>query len=289
MKIKRKQFGLSLTEVLTSIVIVVLLAAMSMPAINALVNSTSSTGSSEAMISAAMSNARAIAMKEQRYAGVRFQKVYNPDKQNQLDWEQYMIFIIHDPALGAYFFRATEGLKPIKLPPNIGVMDFTIVENKENDPVKPYNEIHINDPYELAAIGANADDLLEGLNGPKNLSDIGTFSIIFSPTGNLVVHGVRVRNKDGQTDDSSSDDVFNTAANVRPPKEIGMFYQDDYYGAASPYVNLGPEPSRRQFYIYEQDKFKRAYEQGTPYSGYLTQLKPVYINSYTGTIISAGQ
>jgi Tfp pilus assembly protein PilE len=283
MKIKRKQFGLSLTEVLTSIVIVVLLAAMSMPAINALVNSTSSTGSSEAMISAALSNARAIAMKEQRYAGVRFQKVYNPDKPNQLDWEQYMIFIIwEEPSkMGnlAYGFRAVKGIKPIKLPQNIGVMDFTIVI--KNDPVNP-EEIHINDP------AYNGDDLLED---PKNLSDIGTFSIIFSPTGNLVIHGVRVRNKDGLKNNNSSDDVFNTATNVK--NGIGMFYQDDYFGPPPPpanqYVNLGPEPSRRQFYIYEQDKFKRAYEQGTPYSGYLTQLKPVYINSYTGTIISAGQ
>jgi hypothetical protein len=284
MKIKRKQFGLSLTEVLTSIVIVVLLTAMSMPAINALVNSTSSTGSSEAMISAALSNARAIAMKEQRYAGVRFQVSYNPD--NPLRAEQYMIFIIQDPELTGtygYGFRAVEGLKPVKLPQNIGVMDFTIVKgHNEQNPVNPGlgNEIHINE-------AANADDLL---NDPKNLSDIGTFSIIFSPTGNLVIHGVRVRNKDGYSETNtaiSRDDVFNKAAAVR--SGIGMFFQDDYFGNTSPWVNLGPEPSRRQFYIYEQDKFKRAYEQGTPYSGYLIQLKPVYINSYTGTIISAGQ
>lgn len=278
MKVKTKQFGLSLTEVLTSIVIVVILAAMSMPAINAIVNSTSSTGSSEAMISAALSNARAIAMREQRYAGVRFQVSYNPD--NPLRAEQYMIFIIQDPALGAYFFRATEGLKPIKFPPNIGVMDFTIViGNNQKNPVNPSDEKHIDNP------AYNGDDLLKD---PKNLSDIGTFSIIFSPTGNLVIHGVRVRNKDGRTDDSSRDDVFNTAVNVSK-NGIGMFYQDDYYGAAYQYVNLGPEPSRRQFYIYEQDKFKRAYEQETPYSGYLIQLKPVYINSYSGAIISAGQ
>jgi hypothetical protein len=282
MKVKTKQLGLSLTEVLTSIVIVVLLTAMSMPAINALVNSTSSTGSSEAMISAALSNARAIAMKEQRYAGVRFQVSYNPD--NPLRADQYMIFIINDPALGAYFFRAVEGLKPIKLPQNVGVMDFTIVydyinkvyTNNQNNPVNPIGgETHIDNP------AVDADNLLEGLNGPKNLSDTGTFSIVFSPTGNLVIHGVRVWRA------RTNDDVFNTAANVK--SRIGMFYQDDYYGAAYQYVNLGPEPSRRQFYIYEQDKFKRAYEQGTPYSGYLIQLKPVYINSYTGTIISAGQ
>jgi hypothetical protein len=62
-----------------------------------------------------------------------------------------------------------------------------------------------------------------------------------------------------------------------------MFYQDGY-----PVLGLEEELSRRQFVIYEQDKFKRAYEQGTPYSGYLMQLTPVYLNSYTGTIITAG-
>jgi type II secretory pathway pseudopilin PulG len=272
MKIKRKQRGLSLTEVLTSIVIVVLLTAMSMPAINALVNSTSSTGSSEAMISAALSNARAIAMREQRYAGVRFQVSYNPD--NPLRAEQYMIFIIQDPALGAYFFRATEGLKPVKLPQNIGVMDlYLVTKRNEQNPVNPFEQVDLK-TEDLATVDNSLKD-------PKNLSDTGTFSIIFSPTGNLVVHGVRIRRA------RVEDDVFNTAAAVR--SGIGMFFQDDYYDDTSPWVNLGPEPSRRQFYIYEQDKFKRAYEQGTPYSGYLIQLKPVYLNSYTGTIISAGQ
>jgi hypothetical protein len=236
------------------------------------------------MISAALSNARAIAMKEQRYAGIRFQVSYNPD--NPLRAEQYMIFIIHDPALGAYFFRAIEGIKPIKLPQNVGVMDFTIVydyihkvyTNNQNNPVNPIGgETHIDNP------AVDADDLLAGSNGPKNLSDTGTFSIIFSPTGNLVIHGVRVWRA------RPKDDVFNEKTNVK--NGIGMFYYDDYFAPSDQFLNLGPEPSRRQFYIYEQDKFKRAYEQVTPkpYSGYLIQLKPVYINSYTGTIISAGQ
>ncbi len=274
MRIRAKQFGLSLTEVLTSIVIVVLLTAMSMPAINALVNSTSSTGSSEAMISAALSNARAIAMREQRYAGIRFQVSYNPD--NPLRAEQYMIFIIHDPELTGtygYGFRVVEGLKPVKLPQNIGVMDLYLVP--EHDEQNPVDSEQVNLKTEDSATVDNS------LNSPKNLSDTGTFSIIFSPTGNLVIHGVRVWQA------RVNDDVFNTATNVK--NGIGMFYYDDYFAPNDPYLNLGPEPSRRQFYIYEQDKFKRAYEQGTPYSGYLIQLKPVYINSYTGTIISAGQ
>lgn len=276
MKTRTRQYGLSLTEILTTLMIIVLLAAMSMPAVNAIFNSLGSAGSCEAMINAALSNARAIAMREQRYAGVRFQNAYNPD--NPLGAEQYMIFIIQDPELTGtygYGFRAVQGMKPIKLPQNIGVMDFTIViGNNQNNPVNPNNEIHIDDP------AVNADNLLKD---PKNLSDIGTFSIIFSPTGNLVVHGVRVWQA------SSADDVFNTAVNVK--SGIGMFYIDDYYGATSPYVNLGPEPSRRKFYIYEQDKFKSAYELSQAYSGYLSSLaaKPIYLNSYTGTIISVGQ
>ena len=252
MKVKRKQFGLSLTEVLTSIVIVVILASMSMPAINALVNSTSSTGSSEAMISAALSNARAIAMKEQRYAGVRFQM---EGSQNTTGWpfnaDQYIIFIIHDKQNTdlANGFRAINGFKPIKLPDNVRVTDLTSAQLVDDTSIK------------------NID----------LFNDISTFSIVFSPTGNLVVHKVRVNRV------SDADDVFNIDTNVN--NGIGMFYQDNYPNLGLPAEEL----SRRQFYIYEQDKFKRAYEQGTPYSGYLTQLKPVYLNSYTGTIISAGQ
>ena len=64
----------------------------------------------------------------------------------------------------------------------------------------------------------------------------------------------------------------------------GMFMQDDYAS-----LGLWKESSRRSFIIYEKEKFRRAYEKGQAWSGYLVRLvsETIYINPYTGTIISA--
>jgi hypothetical protein len=129
--------------------------------------------------------------------------------------------------------------------------------------------------------------------------DTTTFSIIFSPSGKLVIHNVCVRNRDGETQGTESasvwgksqDDVFNTLSRItNPVNPVGMFLQDDYFAdySGSPVINLGlgPEMSRNSFVIYDTKKFNQAYNNGNALTSYLNQLKPVYINPYTGTIVS---
>ena len=201
----------------------------------------------------------------------------------------------------AYGFRAVEGVKPIKLPESVSVMDLTIVPDRNvQNPVNPLLEIRIDDPSRLLT-DAEKDAMIDE---PGEVSDMTTFSIIFSPRGKLVIHGVRVRNKDGFVDsanntDISYDEVFNKKLQVDQkyngfdrtavPPGAGMFYQDDYYGAGWSSVSLGPEPSRHSFVIvYERDKFEQAIANGRAWSDYLAQTAPerIYINSYTGTMIS---
>lgn len=261
-------------EMTVVVSIVALLAVLAMPAVRALISSFETSGGAKCMISAALSTARGIAAKEQHYAGVRFQKAYNPDDpDNLLNASQYMIFIVQDTAIGAYFFRAVDGLQPIKLPESIGVMDL------KYDPV--------------LAIDGVIDSDVEARN-EYVLRDTTTFSIIFSPSGKLVIHEVRVRNKDGIGDGSSpsapsSDDIFNKIASV--VDGIGMFFQDDYDDSlANGYGNLGlgPEPSRNRFIIYETEKFRQAYDKGKAWTDYLSRAAVegmVHINPYTGTII----
>ena len=117
-----------------------------------------------------MSSARAIAAKERRYAGVRFQEDYNGD--------QYMIFIIYDASIsngwqGNLGFRAVEGSPPVKLP---------------------------------AGIKLCKNEIAPGMDT--------TISVVFSPSGKLVIHNLWVRNRDNVSDDSSLDDIFNTPGNV---------------------------------------------------------------------------
>jgi hypothetical protein len=158
----------------------------------------------------------------------------------------------------------------------------TIVTNRYSD---SYNEIRLDDP----SLNPNQDSWI---NDNLELADTTTFSIIFSPSGKLVTHRVRTRNKDGYVDGTSSnvssDDIFNRKARV--DAGFAMFYQDDLFGASwSPYPDLGigEELSRNGFIIYERDTFRAAYEKGRAWSDYLQNLisQTVYINPYTGTII----
>ncbi|MCX5632104.1 MAG: prepilin-type N-terminal cleavage/methylation domain-containing protein [Phycisphaerae bacterium] len=245
--------GFSLVELLVVLVIVASLVALSIPAINAMQKSFGSTGA-EGMISAALSTARTLAIKNGHYAGVRFQKAY--DVKGPLEANQYMIFIINDEDMGTLTdaFRAIEGYKPIKLPENTGAMDMSKI-TKDSDIV------------DACVVDATA------------------FSIIFSSAGKLVIHDVQTRNKDGKYRPSgltgvngSDDKVFNSVPNITV-NNTGQFVQDDY-----PIDGLDKEQSRNKFVIYDCEKFSRL-DVNNRYSKYLKYLKFIYINAYTGEII----
>ncbi|MBW8002219.1 MAG: prepilin-type N-terminal cleavage/methylation domain-containing protein [Planctomycetes bacterium] len=234
MKSKERQSGITLMEMMIVIAIVVLLTTLAIPSIRTLFNSMATEGGVRSMVSAALSSARAISAKERRYAGVRFQE----DKNGH----QYAIFIIYDydKTKLENGFRAVANVKPIKLPDTIGIMD-------------------------INAINSNDD-----IDAPYKLSDATTFSIIFSPSGKMVIHDVWIRNRDGETDETSTDDIFNTADN----NVDAMFYQDD-----------DKESSRRSFVFYDKVAFDKI-DPDSRWEDYLWKLKLININPYTGRIIS---
>jgi len=279
MKTKTRHSGLTLVEMTTVVAIVALLTAFAIPVMRTFFNSLGSAGNVKGMISAAMASARAIAAKEQRYVGVRFQR--------DLEGRQYMVFVIQDSDIGAYFFRAVEGIQPVKLPDNIGVMDLTIVSGRNiNNPVNPTIEYRLDD----GLLSPNQDSYI---NEDLELTDTTTFSIVFSPTGKLVIHGIRVINKDGEIDtvvnqpNISYDDVFNKYLVV--DNDNAMLFQDDYFGVLNNLygdLGFGPEPSRRRFVIYDKIEFDRV-SPNSRWTDYLRNLDVIYINPYTGTIVSA--
>ncbi len=257
--------GLTLMEMTVVIAVMALLAVFGLPAIRALINSFESEGGAKCMISASLASARAIAAKEHHYAGIRFQKLYDPNDPDPLNAPQYMVFIIHDPeATGlAPGFRAVKGIKPIKLPDSVGVMDLRYRTNPNpwysgDEPIDEDNDI----------------------DEPNEVRDTTTFSVIFSPSGKLLIHDVRVRNRDGERDSSSTesyDDIFNKDEKVEA--EEAMFYQDDYAD-----LGLGQESSRRSFIIYDKSEFNKV-DESRRWSDYLKYLEVIYINPYTGTMI----
>jgi prepilin-type N-terminal cleavage/methylation domain-containing protein len=250
--------GFTLTEMVVAISVVAIVSAIMIPAIYAAREGFTSSGA-DTLISAALSSAKAIAAKEQKYAGVRFQCVPDPERPGE-PGDQYIIFIIQDPSLqniSVSCFRAARGVAPLKLPVNQGVMDLTV---------------------NGAAIAGDTN-----IDEVKELWDTTSFSIVFSPSGRLVTHDVQVWNKDGKPagNDTSGDTIFNTQHNVDVAK-TAMFYQDD--NAAG---GLAMESSRISLLIYDKRDLKKQ-PTTARYSGYLGRLavdERLYINPYTGTII----
>jgi hypothetical protein len=263
MKEVNKQSGRTLAEMTVVIAAIVLLGSIGLPAIRSFIESFETGTGARPVISAALASARAIAAKEQKYAGIRFQKAYNSDDPlnplgGVLEAAQYMVFIVHDfDKTGLVSgFRAVEGLDPIKLPDSVGVIDMSL-------------------------IGADVD-----IDEPIELNNATAFSVIFSPSGKLVIHDVRIRNRDGDYRplnlNDSMDDIFNSPENISNFR-TGMFVQDDY-----PSLGLSGELSQRSFVIYDRREFKQAYERGRAYSDYLSKLIPgevIQINPYTGTMV----
>jgi hypothetical protein len=253
------------------------MVGLTIPVANMLLNSFESESGARSIINSALASARAIAVKEQRYAGIRFQKRYDPQNPNPIDASQYIIFIIQDPNIMAFGFKAVDGIQPIKLPDSIGVMDLTIVPTR-----------NIQNPIDSS--GQFVIDRNDRINDSFELLDTTTFSIVFSPAGKLVIHGIRVRNRDGFTATSntqySNDDVFNRISQIEAG--FGMFLQDDYWPGYSPPTldfGLGPEPSRNSFIIYDTKILKQT-NLNRRWTDYLNRLKLVFINPYTGTIIN---
>jgi competence protein ComGC len=248
---KKHRAGLTIIELLTVAGIIAVMVAISIPAIRAMQNSFDSTGT-ESMINAALSTARTLAISNQQYVGVRFQKEYDVNNPTNTNEDQYMIFIIYEEPKDMNnltdAFRVIDGYKPVELPENTGAFDPALINNIDSD---------------------------------QKICDASKFSIIFSPAGKLVIHLVQTRNKDGATDGiESTDVVFNTIDKFNVSSSCAQFLQDGSPDTAGDHH----EQSNSSLVIYNRQELGK-YAPADRYSKYLKDLPVLYINPYTGGII----
>jgi hypothetical protein len=241
----KKTRAVTLTELLVMMAVMVILLAIAAPVAQKLAQSLGGSGGARNIIDAALTSARAIAVREGQYAGVRFQQDYTG--------RQYLVFIIHEePAkMGgiADGFRAVEGRKPTALPEGLGTI-----------------------------AGGNYQD--SDLDTAPEMTNATTFSVVFSSSGKFVIHSVRVRNKDGKIDTDSppsGDKVFNVKTQVDSGKAI--LVQDDYST-----LGLAEEKSVPSFIIYEQSKLAKA-AANKRWSECLSKSVTEFVNPYTGELV----
>ena len=78
MKFNHRQFGLSLIEETLVVAIVAVLLLLAVPAAKYLFNNIETPAGARAMIGSALNSAKAVAVREQRYVGIRLNGGWKP-------------------------------------------------------------------------------------------------------------------------------------------------------------------------------------------------------------------
>lgn len=217
-------------------------------------------------VKAALGAARTHAIKTQKYAGVRFQF----DRDGWRKGRQYAVLIEEPDTKTKADFVPSGNVKPMRLPRGMGVL---CVEGS-TDGWLDDSDVGLND----------------GTKDPCCLNGAVTFSILFSPRGQLVRKEVdlRARNYD--------DKIINHVGRVelnRNDELKAILYSDAGWVSNDPKFSgdvfrnkpwCYQEDSSLGLRVFEVDKMVGV-DRDYRYTDYVSDLSPVLINRYTGSII----
>ena len=270
MRHKRKADAFTLVELLVVVTIIGIMLGLTMPSFNTMMKS-QQAASAKTLIRSALTQAQVYASSNQKYAGLRFQ----PDAEGR----PYIILIEHVPDcyVGAAAsnvaerYTAIPNAKPVPLPEGIGLISAAI--DTFGTPAERNWYLRQDDTTPLGIFGAT------------------TFSIIFSPTGQLVTKEVVVRERQlTDTFGNLVDLTFGSKLRVEDPltNPKPRFYHDNkstgWPGYADSVGYCDIEYSTHGIYIYEVEPMNTV-DPAARYTEYVSQLKPVLINTYTGKLI----
>lgn len=272
MKNQGQHAGFTLIEMLIVVMIIAIMVALIIPATNTFTQSYRMSNAKN-LIRTSLAQAQAYASQSRRYAGIRFQY----DGTGWENGKQYLVLIEkvpHGPEFASWpwAYRAVPNVQPVSLPSGIGVFSGVI---------------------DMLAL-VDRDDYLDDdyFTDPTRphfcLSGATTFSIIFSPSGQLVTKPVEIHERD------TTDKIFNRPEFISMVPPEALLSYDDYFGAVSPGMPwCVREDSATSFYLFEASRMKAApeAERYTTYvnentsEGVIRNLKPIMINVYTGKLM----
>ena len=243
MKAKAEQFGFTLVEMLVVVAVVAIMIGVAVLNAGDLLRSQRST-SAKNLIRSSLAQAQAYAQANRIYAGLRFQF----DRNGWQTGRQYMVLI---EKVGVdHEFNPIPNSKPLALPKNIGV---------------------INLPIDLQ--GFTEDEWLDdNYSSSVGMEGSATFSVIFSPTGQLVVKDVELLQR------FTGDPVVSLEADVN--SGISLLYSDRWDE-----VDWCVDELSALGLIVCETTLLRETDSLLRYTNYVVDLEPILINVYTGTFI----